>query len=162
MAVNDLTSRFADQPSLPTQIAYVADVYMQRGLYEQAEQFDQYVRKRGSENAQTLWAKAGQARKHIVQGNDNEGEALFQKILADYAGDPQLPGVVSSIAEAYYLRVGRINKASGQELDRASRELSEEARAAIRKAVQKWDVVTEQLPADAGATPQRFSPQHLA
>jgi len=141
-ATNELLARFAEQPTLSTELARVGDTYAQAGQSDKAEQLYQYIREHWSDAEDTLWAKAGQVRLHITNGEDAAAEAAFQQIATDYASDPGLPEVVVAVGETYYekgLRLAQEGRVKGQ---RPPKSVPQAAEVNLRKAMAKWTALT--------------------
>ncbi|OHB66979.1 MAG: hypothetical protein A2Y77_17025 [Planctomycetes bacterium RBG_13_62_9] len=134
-AVNDLISRFADQPSLPTQIVFVGDTYAQAKKYDQANQLYKHVCDHWPKDEQTLWAKTGQARVCIAKCDDEAAEGILHKMVMDYASHPRLAEAVNLIALGCYERA-RSHQGAGQST----------CGDGYRQALKVWAIVMRDLP----------------
>ncbi len=157
-AVNEMTARFAEQETLSTELARIGDTYAQAGKYDVADQLYKYIREHWSDAEDTLWAKAGQIRLHIINNEDAAAEGLFQRITADYANDVSLPQIANLIGEEYYRRALTAQKRlieaeiADSSLNQSLNGPCESARRDFQKAITKWETVTDILPETASVT----------
>jgi len=85
----------------------------------------------------------------IRQGNDAGAEAVFQKVLTDYASHPRLPEAVHAMAEAHFRQAFQVSRLDLME----SSGPCEYTRTHLGKAIEKWNLIIEQMPRDTSAMP---------
>jgi outer membrane protein assembly factor BamD (BamD/ComL family) len=152
-AVEELISRFEDQPTLPKEVGRVGQAYARIGRDDLAEELDQYIQQYWADNDEALWVKVRKARALILKDDDEEAEAMLQKILADHAGDSRLPEAVNLIAERYNERGIAMEQLTAKQMGSGEyaqvvREgkRSQEVVDTYRRAIETWSIIIEQFP----------------
>jgi tetratricopeptide (TPR) repeat protein len=144
--IKKLFSEYAASKNLPMAAVHIGRQLCAAGRPRAAELF-QYVLDKHPDHEQALFAKVGMGHVYLLQGEDNQAENLYQKILADYKNRPDLAEAAQLMGENYYGQPFRVG--GGQ----VGAVLSEDAKAYIQKAIAKWNLVLEQMPEVANATP---------
>lgn len=163
-ALKDLTDGFAEQPTLSTELARVADTYAQAGQYNQADQLYRYIRQHWSNAEDTLWARVGLVRLHISKGEDDEAEASFRQLRADYANDASLPQAVEAVAEAYRTRanaveteyIGQLSHPGEYAHILAMQGRPEAVKRCFRRAIEKWQIIIAEMPQATDVTASAY------
>jgi tetratricopeptide (TPR) repeat protein len=158
-AVEELMTRFEDQPTLPKEVGRVGQAYARIGRHDLAEELDQYIQQYWASNDEALWVKVRKARALILKDEDQAAEAMLQSILADHAGDSRLPEAINLIAERYYehgiameqLTARQMGSGEYAQLVREG-ERSQEVVDTYRKAIETWAIIIEQFPVTAPYT----------
>jgi len=150
--IEKLLADYGDSVNFP-----MAAVHTGRELLEadhpKAAEVLQAVVDKYPDDDQAMIAKVGFGQIKLRQGQDAEAEAIYAKVLADYADDPQLAEVVHVMAEGYFLRAFQPTVRGDISL---TEELSDGTKAYLLKAVEKWEYIATKIPVDAEITPRAY------
>lgn len=157
-ACNMLMTRYAGETDMPKELYQIADIYMQAGKYDKAEQRYQYIADHWSSKEDRLWAALGRIKLQIAGDAEAEAEAAFENILAEYADYPPFAELALVVPQAYYDRGFRrltesrtLSKADGDQDTNAERAAS--GRESLQRAVAAWERLSDLAPTSP-ATPQ--------
>lgn len=160
--VKKLLSEYSTSKNLPMAILHVGRTLCTANRTQASELF-QYVIDNFPGHEQALFAKACQGHVYLRQGQDNEAETLYQTVLTRYANHPKLAEAVDLMAEGYYDRAVSQQRSVPKEArqdptgPRASvPALSDSARADRAKAIEKWEIIIQRLPANPHDTPRAY------
>jgi len=108
-AVEKLIADFNDHPTLPAALCNIARRYKWSGKHEQAKGVYQQIIQRYPDSPQAERALSDILGINILgfirSGRDADAQAAVDKLIADFNDQPGLPGVISKIEEAYYIRI---------------------------------------------------------
>ncbi len=144
--IKKLFSEYAVSKNLPMAAVHIGRQLCAAGRARASELF-QYVLDKYPDHEQALFAKVGMGHVYLLQGEDNQAEDSYQKILTDYRNRPDLAEAVQLMGESYY---GQSFRVGGGE---AGATLTEDTKAYIQKAIAKWNLILEQMPEVADVTP---------
>jgi TolA-binding protein len=163
-AIGRLTANHATRKDTPAALDFLADYCLELRKHNEAETVYQHLVKAYPTHELILLAKAGLGVVQIRQGNDSGAEAIFQKVLTDYANHPRLAEAINLMAEGY--RDG----AMAAELEQRNQpgnipyavRIATEGRPEIvksyyRRAIEKWEIIISQLPVSADITPIAYT-----
>ena len=149
--IEKLFGEYAASKNLPMAALHIGRELCTAGHPRAAELFQHIVNKH-PDHEQAIFARVCLGHVHVRQGQDNEAEAIYQKVLSDYAGDPRLPKAVHLMAEGYYERALTERK-QALEADSAEDMLKamadgppEVAVQHFQKAMAHWGLIINQLP----------------
>jgi tetratricopeptide (TPR) repeat protein len=146
--VKRLLSEYSASKNLPMAANHIAREVSRTG-HPQASQSFQYVIDKYPGDEQTIFARICMGHIYLQRGQDSQAEAIYQKILTDYANHPRLAEAVSLMAEGYYEQAFR---QPGSDEQKSGGPLSEYTKTHIQKALDKWDLVIGRLPPRADVT----------
>jgi tetratricopeptide (TPR) repeat protein len=149
--IKKLFNEYAASKNLPMAAVHIGRQLCDAGRPRAAELF-QYVLDKYPDHEQALFAKVGMGHVYLLQGEDNQTEALYQKILTDYQNHPQLAEVVNAMAEGYYLRAFQ----GGGEQPSLEKGPTESMQVYLPKAIAKWELIAAQLPPHPQVTPTAY------
>jgi len=152
VALKMLSSTYSANESLPEAAVDIGRTLL---LADHAKAADvlQYVIDNHPDDHQASIAKVCLGHVQLRQGKDAEAEAIYAQVLADDADDPYLAETVHVMAQGYQLRAflpvvrGQISPME---------ELSDDTKAYLLKAVEKWEYIVTQLPVDTEITPKAY------
>ena len=149
-AISRLSTDYADRKDTAEALNFLADYCLQLRKDSQAETVYQHLVEEHPTDEVILLAKVGLGVIQIHQGNDGGAEAIFQKVLTDYAGHPKLPEAINLMAEGYYNHAFDPEKQSRSLRVTAtgpmSREVPPPVKECFEKAIGKWSIILQQFP----------------
>jgi TolA-binding protein len=147
--IETLLTRFAKDKDIAPVLCYVADrlghwkIADRVKLYERI--IDQYPK-----HEIVVRAKAKLGAIKIRQGDQTGGEAIFQKIMEDYASHPRLPEALHVTASGYYDRALELQnqnrKPPASEAPPILQEPPQQVRESYAKAIEKWSILLQRYP----------------
>jgi len=164
-AIAYLIADYADRKDTPGALHFLGNLYLQVKEYGKAEAIYQHLAKKHPNHELTPLVKAGLGQVQIQQGNDSGAEAIFQKVLIDYASHPALAEAINVMAEGYRdrakaIELQQIKLAGGT--PRYATIIAAQGRPEIvkgyyRRAIEKWETIINQVPASADITPIAYT-----
>jgi TolA-binding protein len=142
--IKKLLSEYSASKNLPMAAVHVGRDLLRAGQSRASELF-QYVIDKHPDHDQALFAKVCMGHIRVRQGDDQGAEAIFQKVLTDYANHPRLIEAANLMAEGYY------NAAFLAE----NRDDINRAHACFRAAIAKWKLIPQGH--DSIITPQALN-----
>ena len=156
--IKKLFSDYSASKNLPMAAVHIGmDLY--KASHPQAGELFQYVIDKHSDHEQAVLAKGCMGHVFLQQGQDGRAEAIFQRLLTDYANSPRLAEVVRLVGEGYYqratVRLAEARKAVPSEPNqpKANVALPESAVQDHQKVIQVLETVIRKLPPNAIDTP---------
>jgi tetratricopeptide (TPR) repeat protein len=154
-----MLTRYAELENLPDIVYLFGDIYIETGQYDRAEQLYTYIEQTWPGTKDTLWSQVGRARSLIHQGRDDQAEAVFQQMMAEYASHPRLVEGVRILGESYWdyiMRAARTEPGSRQ-TPRAPRPGdAERLETMLRyrsRGLEKFELIIKEFPEDDTNTP---------
>ena len=148
-AIGRLTANYADRKDTPAAFDFLGGYCLELKRHEKAEAVYQYLIKNYPNYELAPLAKAELAVVQIRQGNDPNAEAIFQDIMTRYVSHPRLVEAVNLIAEGYYEQASWV----GQREQSSTGSLSDATRVCVLKAIEKWNLIVDQLAESPFVTP---------
>lgn len=137
--VKKLLGEYAGSKNLPMAAVHVGRELAAAGYIRAGDLF-QYVIDRHPDDEQALLARVCMGHIYLLQDEYSQADALYQQILVNYAQARNLAEVIQVMAEGYLDRA----------LELAKREphakMSEHSQACMRKAIEKWNLILDQMP----------------
>jgi len=100
-----LTADFAGHPDLPDTLYWIAERYKWSNRFEDAKRVYQQIVQKHPGSSYAGKAKLGFSRADvlslIISQNYNQAKVALDKLIADFAGNPELPETVYWVAERY-------------------------------------------------------------
>jgi len=100
---------------------------------------------------------------HIYRGDDMQAESIYHDILSKYAQDPRLPQAISLMAEGYLDQAIAIEQDTAKRIGSANyaKMVREQGRSEVvkkycRRAIEKWQIIIQDLPPTAHNTVQAW------
>lgn len=155
-AIDRLTGDYANRKDTPAALYFLGNLYQEKRRTNKAEILYQHLVHKYPEHELMSVTKARIGQIKIRQGDEEAAEAIFQMAMTEYANHRNLPEAVHLMAEGYYRPASALNHVADEGANSAPGALSEEAKTHVRKAIAKWDVIIEQLPAHPQATPASY------
>lgn len=132
--IEKLLSEYSDHPALGQAVCNIAHYYRETGQYAKAKPLYEHVLIKWPEVSNVIWARACLAMTDVAIGNDSAAETGKEKLLADFAGHPELSAALSDVGLAYYKRA----------IAAGTSDLTVEADADIGKAISLWQMNTDE------------------
>jgi tetratricopeptide (TPR) repeat protein len=145
-ALTRLMSRYRDDPALSGALYEVGDAFSKAKQFDKAAHvFDQVVAALPDSNAVALSA-IGLGLIQVRQGNEAAGDAIFRKVLTDYADNPGLPRAVLVFGQEYMERGLKLaaQAATTSGVKDEKKTLPENAQVQLKKALAAWAPLTSQ------------------
>jgi TolA-binding protein len=133
-AINRLTSNYASHEDMPVALYLVGDYYAGLEKRNEAAVIYQYLIDNYPNHELVPLARAGLAQLRIREGDGPGGEAILERLLADYKNHPRLAEAMNLVALGYYQRA-RLAQGGGESLETDY----------YRKALQIWGRVIRDL-----------------
>jgi len=151
-AIGRLTTDYASSPDTPAALYFLGNYFLEVNKDDKAEAvYKTLVEKFPTYDLAPLIKTAlGQMR--LRQGDDQGAEAIFQEVLTTYAKHPRLAEAVNLMAETYFDYALRQERGQSD----ATEGRSGPATTYTLKALEKWRIITDQLPEDPFITPTAF------
>jgi tetratricopeptide (TPR) repeat protein len=158
-AIRRLMTQYADRKDLPEALYFLASRNLEGGKVDKAEPLFQHLVDKYPDHELVPLAKSGLAQVMIRCGDDQGAETLFHKIMADYRGHPRLADAVCMVCEGYWNQA--LAEARRTRDAREPRDTSQSAQAVpvesviryYRRALEKCEVIIQNLPGDSTNTP---------
>jgi tetratricopeptide (TPR) repeat protein len=99
--IQKLFSEYSASKNLPMAAVHIGMDLCKAG-HPRASELFQYVIDKYPDHEQAMFAKACTGQVFLQRGQDSQAEAIYQKILADYANAPGLADALDLMAEGYY------------------------------------------------------------
>jgi tetratricopeptide (TPR) repeat protein len=132
-----LIAKFSGHPKIAEAIYEIAEDYFRLQKQERASQLLQFVLDNKPKAEAAMWTQAGLAGYYIAVGDDPNGQATVDRLIADFNDHPELAGALFEIGEEYYVKALHQMKYEG---------LDAQAEDYFRKGIAVWDVITNELP----------------
>jgi len=149
-AISRLSTDYANRKDTPEALNFLAGYCLELKKHAAAETVYQHVIREYPTYDLILLAKAGLGVPQIHEGNDVGAEAIFQKVLTDYASHPRLPEAINLMAEGYCsraLELERDNRSPAMTgTPPALREVPPAVKECFGKAIGKWSIILQQFP----------------
>jgi outer membrane protein assembly factor BamD (BamD/ComL family) len=97
-----LMADFTDHPELPAEVYNIAEQFWRRKRYEDVKVLCEYILKNHSDSDLAIKARASGVGADILLGKDEAAQAGIDRFIADFAGNPELPGNIYRFAEQYW------------------------------------------------------------
>jgi TolA-binding protein len=156
-AISRLSTDYADRKGTPEALNFLADYCLQLRKDGRAERVYQHVVKEYPTYDLILLAKVGLGVIQIRRGNDTDAEAIFQRVLTDYANHPRLPEAINLMAEGYWTRGLELE---GKDRSQATagtppplREVPLPVKESFGRAIDKWSIILQRYPDVASVGP---------
>ncbi|MHC4154168.1 MAG: tetratricopeptide repeat protein [Planctomycetota bacterium] len=111
-SLNELITRFSDEPRLPKMLYEIALGYEQAGRYDNARAVYQHIIQRHSDSSETLniplEIRRADTSSLVEAGDDSGASDEVDNLIADFSGHEYLPTVVHEIAVQYHLKAYRL------------------------------------------------------
>ncbi len=104
-AVDKLLADFSENEQIADAVRQVANAHRKSGKYEKASELYQYVIANWPGSEQVRRSQMGLAMLDIAVKDGADAELAMDKLIADFGDHPDLPRLISSIEEAYYIRI---------------------------------------------------------
>jgi TolA-binding protein len=143
-SISRLSTDYASRKDTPEALNFLAGYCLELKKHSAAEAVYQHVVKEYPTYDLILLAKTGLGVTQIHEGDDVGAEAIFQKVLMDYANHAMLPEAIHLMAAGYY------DQAQFDAKDESKKNVSDRHYAA---ALAKWQTIIEQLPARSDYAP---------
>ena len=147
-AIEKLLTQFSDSPRIAPSVSEIGFVCLSYRRYEKARELFECILDNWTDSEEVIHARAGLVRVSIAAGEDANARAEIDRLIADFANNPDLAMAVSLIAEGYW----------EQALQERREGLHDEAEVHFRKALGVWLRVIEELP----ETPHTTASYHFA
>jgi tetratricopeptide (TPR) repeat protein len=134
-AITRLTTNYASHKDMPVALYLVGDYYAGLEKRNEAAVLYQYLIDNYPNHDLVPLAKGGLAQLKIREGDERAGEAILERLLADYKDHPRLAEAMNLVALGYYQRA-RLAQGGG----------ASDGTDYYRKALQIWERVTRDLP----------------
>jgi len=115
-AVEKLRTDFAEDERMATAGCLIGDEYRSLEMYGEACELYQYVVDKWPDTEKAMWSQTNMGNIKLELGDENAARAIFDKVLADFAGHPVLPKAVDLMAYGYYRKALSKNKEGLDEL----------------------------------------------
>jgi TolA-binding protein len=159
-ATGRLMTQYADRKDLPEALYFLASRNLEAGQLDKADPLFQSLVSKYPDHESVPLAKSGLAQIMIRRGDDQGAEALFQEIMADYKGHPKLTEAVYLIAEGYQSRANALRAQEAAQRRSLGETPPDQAGSAagpyFQRAIDKCQIVIEQLPQTPGVTPYAY------
>jgi TolA-binding protein len=97
-----LHTDFAEDERMATAGCLIGDEYRSLEMYDKACELYQYVINKWPGTEKAMWSQTNMGNIKLELGDENAARAIFDKVLADFAGHPVLPKAVNLMAYGYY------------------------------------------------------------
>jgi tetratricopeptide (TPR) repeat protein len=162
-AFQTVLKRYAAREDLSEVIYRVGNFYTENGRYDKAEQIFRIIDQRWPNGQETLFAQVGRARLQLDLGNVDETEALFQRMLTDYATAPRLVEAVRLVGVGYWRQAmllssnepgtPRTGRGGGSDNGQPDMRRAEMVWSYFGKAAAAYERIINDFPEDATHTP---------
>ena len=163
-AISRLSTDYADRNGTTEALNFLADYCLQLKKDGRAETVYQHLVTEHPTDEVILLAEVGLGVTQLHEGNDAGAEAIFQKVMAEYANHPGLSKLVNLMAEGYRDRAMDIELEQRKRPDKipyavriASEGRPEIVKSYYRRAIETWEIIINQLPASADITPVAYT-----
>jgi tetratricopeptide (TPR) repeat protein len=110
-ACDTLLTKFSGQPTLPKEVYQIAMKHSDTERPDKAFQLHQYnVEHSSKDDMYTMWSKVEIVKSYIRDANDAAADEAFDKLLAEFSGQPTLPKEIYQIVDEYAM-AGKYDKA---------------------------------------------------
>ena len=151
-AIGRLTTNYATRTDTPAALYFLGNYFLEVNRDDKAEAvYKQLVEKFPNYDLAPL-LKTSLGQMCLRRGDDQGAETIFQEVLTDYAKHPRLAEAVNLMAQSYYDYALRQERGQSD----ATPSWSGSTTTYILKAVEKWRIITDQLPEDPSVTPTAF------
>ncbi|MHC4387745.1 MAG: tetratricopeptide repeat protein [Planctomycetota bacterium] len=139
-SLNELITRFSDEPRLPKMLYEIALGYEQAGRYDNARAVYKQIIQRHSDSSETLNIPLEIRRADTLSlaeaGDDSGAGDEVDNLIADFSGHEYLPTVVHEIAVQYHLKAYRLENEG----------LESQAMGCFREAAATFQKLIDQFP----------------
>jgi len=146
-ALTTLLAQFVDYNDIAPAVLVVADAYYESGKAAKALELHRFALDHWPDADCSVWTYSGLARAQIVLGRDADAQTTIAAMLSKCAAHPDLPAAVLEVAEQYHKNA----------LAAEANALDATAAAALRRAVELYQVVADDFPPSADITPTACS-----
>jgi outer membrane protein assembly factor BamD (BamD/ComL family) len=101
-AFDRLVTDFADNPELPAEVYNLAEQYWNMEKYENVKPLYEYIAQNHTGSDLAIKSRTWVARADLMLGNDQAAKAGFDRLIADFAGNPELPAEIYKIEAQYW------------------------------------------------------------
>ncbi|MHC4109747.1 MAG: tetratricopeptide repeat protein [Planctomycetota bacterium] len=110
-ACDILLGEFSQLPAFPTEVYQIAMRYKKSGRDEKAIELHQFnIEHSSRDDMYTMWSKVEIVKSYIRDANDAAADEAFDKLLAEFSGQPTLSKEIYQIVDGYAM-AGRYDKA---------------------------------------------------
>jgi len=163
-AIGRLTTEYANHKDTPGILQFLSNLYVQTGKYGEVGSISDVFARRYPDNELSPVAKAALAQAQIRQGKDADAEAIFQRIVTDYANHPRLAEAINFMAEGYRARAKAVELEQRKQPNPvpyavrvATEGRPEVVKTYYRRAIEKWEIIINELPVSADITPVAYT-----
>jgi len=149
-AIAKLQSQYRSDPGLAQALYEVGATFGNARQFDKATaEFNQVITT-WPESDHAMLSKVGLGLIQVRQGDDNAAEAVYQKVLTDYASHPRLPEAINLVTEGYYSRALELeteNRSPGTtQMPPTLREVPQQVKEAFARAIDKWSSILQRFP----------------
>jgi len=147
--VETLLTQFTKDNDIAPVLCYVADRLGHWEIVERVKLYERIIDQYPKHEI-VVRAKAKLGAIKIRQGDQTGGEAIFQKIMEDYASHPRLPEALHVMASGYYDRALELQnqnrKPPASEASPILQEPPQQVKESYAKAIEKWPILLQRYP----------------
>lgn len=163
-AIGRLTTEYANHKDTPGILQFLSNLYVQTGKYSEASAISDVFAQKYPNHELSPVAKAALGQAQIRQGNDADAEAIFQRIVTDNSRHPRLAEAINLFAEGYRTRAkaieleqSKLPNAVPYGIRVATEGRPEIVKSYYRRAIEKWEIIINELPVSVDITPVAYT-----
>lgn len=146
--IKKLFSEYSASKNLPMAALHIGRDLCRAG-HSRASELFQYVIDKHPDHEQAIFAKVCLGHINIRQGQDSQAEAIYQKILTDYANHSKLADAIDLMAQGYYDQ-------AQAEVDPNQATVTQKAQEHFAAALGKWELIINRVPGTPEVTARAY------